>query len=964
MTYEAAAETDIEKEFIKGWENHHLWSHTRFFEVMNTVFRTAEAKLKDRVVDFDEYLTKSPKDAFYFGLDYSELVTKIENLKEATVKLGLTLKPTPADKSKHKKYVKEIKRRILSATANSEDRIFVKEIIRRADQNNDCESLGMFFEELLKRHFKGTRIIQEAVAHGYGKRPRDENPKVSAHGQKDKKGRDEKKHREEKRERPEKIKTVDATTEPKAKIPFCDGCGGPSHTIATCGFKDKHPDFNSSGKSWTESEAGKACASHQMERLAWHKRADGSAFQRPQVLNEKKEDRKRKFDKGNTLAPTFCATCITHDETCDTCEYSVPSQKEFTNLYSVTILGQTKETEVTALIDTGARSANYVNKRTLEWLIANGAEVVVTASKRVCTAFNNCRQVNQIVELTISYNNLITGLMDKISFDVIPLETHYDLIIGLQTIGQFALTHTMLGINAVSRITPLIRSYSKTSSLRGRENEYPSDIDCTLCTLKAGTMSKDMFFDPEPVAEEIDESPSIQLEDILPADKDDETNAQVPIENIVGPETLQERIRALLEKHKDYLSKKVRGTAANVTPMCLVVNHDDWKIPASRLAPRPQSTSKLTALKEFITELLRLGVIYVSREVNASQVLLVQKPGGKALRFCIDYRELNKHTKSEGGVIPNIQEMLRRLGERKSKYFAVLDLTSGYHQAPLDPDARKFTAFTTFMGVYEWARVPMGLKNACNYFQRIMSTEVLAGLIYSICEVYLDDIIVFGNTEDEFIERLEQVFTRLREKNITLNPTKCKFGMETIQYVGHTINAEGMSFTRDKLDRVANFPRPEKQRELKSFLGLVNYFHAHIRDHSSVSAPLNKLVHDYQPSVKVKWNPEANTAFENLRDMIDNCPTLFFLDPNASIYLHTDASEFGLGAYLFQIVIENGVEIEKPVEFISKAFSPVQLRWSIPEKEAYAIFYSVRKLDYLLRDVHFVLRTYHKTLCT
>ena len=96
--------------------------------------------------------------------------------------------------------------------------------------------------------------------------------------------------------------------------------------------------------------------------------------------------------------------------------------------------------------------------------------------------------------------------------------------------------------------------------------------------------------------------------------------------------------------------------------------------------------------------------------------------------------------------------------------------------------------------------------------------------------------------------------------------------------------------------------------------------------------------------------------------MIDNCPTLFFLDPNASIYLHTDASEFGLGAYLFQIVIENGVEIEKPVEFISKAFSPVQLRWSIPEKEAYAIFYSVRKLDYLLRDVHFVLRTDHKNL--
>ena len=108
--------------------------------------------------------------------------------------------------------------------------------------------------------------------------------------------------------------------------------------------------------------------------------------------------------------------------------------------------------------------------------------------------------------------------------------------------------------------------------------------------------------------------------------------------------------------------------------------------------------------------------------------------------------------------------------------------------------------------------------------------------------------------------------------------------------------------------------------------------------------------------------PEAEKAFEDLKTMIDNCPTLFFLDPNAPVYLHTDASEYGLGAYLFQIVTVNGVQIERPVEFISKAFTPVQLRWSIPEKEAYAIFYAVRKLDHLLRDIYFVLRTDHKNL--
>ena len=118
----------------------------------------------------------------------------------------------------------------------------------------------------------------------------------------------------------------------------------------------------------------------------------------------------------------------------------------------------------------------------------------------------------------------------------------------------------------------------------------------------------------------------------------------------------------------------------------------------------------------------------------------------------------------------------------------------------------------------------MGLKNVVSYFQQVMSTEVLAGLIHQICELYIDDIIVFGETEDEFIHNLEQVFIRLSEKNITLNPKKCKFGLNTIQYVGHTINGEGMSFTRDKIDRITSFPKPRRQGELKSFLGLASTF--------------------------------------------------------------------------------------------------------------------------------------------
>ena len=277
----------------------------------------------------------------------------------------------------------------------------------------------------------------------------------------------------------------------------------------------------------------------------------------------------------------------------------------------------------------------------------------------------------------------------------------------------------MLGISTVYRDCPLKRSSKVGQAVSGAGNSKSLPIDCTLCSLDAGRVSKDAFFDPEPVAEEIDEPPSIQIEDIRAPSPDDETNSQVLPDDIQGPETLQARTRDLVNRFFKVFSKTVRWNSAKVTPMELVVNYEDFKVPANKRAPRPQSIAKMVALREFITELLRLGVIKISREATVSQVLLVQKQGGKFLRFCIDYRELNKHTTTEGGVIPNIHEMLRRLGDKRSKYFAVMDLTQGYYQAPLSPESQKHTAFTTFMGYMNGLGFPWDLRTLSHIFNRL-----------------------------------------------------------------------------------------------------------------------------------------------------------------------------------------------------------------------------------------------------
>jgi hypothetical protein len=118
----------------------------------------------------------------------------------------------------------------------------------------------------------------------------------------------------------------------------------------------------------------------------------------------------------------------------------------------------------------------------------------------------------------------------------------------------------------------------------------------------------------------------------------------------------------------------------------------------------------------------------------------------------------------------------------------VLDLTKGYYQAPLSERSKHLTAFITSSALFEWNRVPMGLMGAPAYFQRIMSTIVLAGIIYLLCEVYMDDIVAHGKNHDEYLHNHEEVFKRLEKHRLTVNPDKCRLGLSKVTYVGHTID--------------------------------------------------------------------------------------------------------------------------------------------------------------------------------
>ncbi len=426
---------------------------------------------------------------------------------------------------------------------------------------------------------------------------------------------------------------------------------------------------------------------------------------------------------------------------------------------------------------------------------------------------------------------------------------------------------------------------------------------------------------------------------------------------IEGDFDLQSKLVALITKFHHIFSNTLSSEPARIPPFDLIVDTNKWNNPKNRGPPRVQSPAKQAEILKQIDQLLSDGIIERSPASYYSQVLLTPKPPN-GWRCVIDYRKLNDCTESASWPILNIKQMFVRLGTHKSSIFGVMDLTSGYHQAPLSLSARIFTAFIAFCGVFHYLRLPFGPKRAPSYFQEMMAAVVLVGLVYFICEIYLDDCIVHAQDTDTFISRLETVFLRFEKHNLFLKPGKCKFGTPKVEFCGRVLSKEGISMSEKKISQVFNFPLPVYAKQLKSFLGLANYFRPHVRNHATIAHPLHGMLSNYNRATLLKWTPDLEASFRELQRLISECPTMYFVDPDIPLYLHTDASAYGMGGYLFQIVDE----VERPIAFVSRSFSESQLRWSTIQKEAYGIFRSCKEFDSLIRDMKFILRTDHKNL--
>jgi len=244
-----------------------------------------------------------------------------------------------------------------------------------------------------------------------------------------------------------------------------------------------------------------------------------------------------------------------------------------------------------------------------------------------------------------------------------------------------------------------------------------------------------------------------------------------------------------------------------------------------------------------IQDMLNQGIIRPSNSPYCSPIWIVPKKqdasGKQKFRIVIDYRKLNEVTISDRHSIPNMDEILGKLG--RCNYFTTIDLAKGFHQLEMHPDSIQKTAFSTKHGHYEYLRMPFGLKNAPATFQRCMN-NVLRPLLNKHCLVYLDDIIVFSTSLEEHLQSLQLVFEKLSEANLKLQLDKCEFLKQETSFLGHVITKDGIKPNPDKIKAIQKYPIPTKTKEIKGFLGLTGYYRKFIPNFADIAKPMTAVL--------------------------------------------------------------------------------------------------------------------------
>ncbi|CAK1581582.1 unnamed protein product [Parnassius mnemosyne] len=403
---------------------------------------------------------------------------------------------------------------------------------------------------------------------------------------------------------------------------------------------------------------------------------------------------------------------------------------------------------------------------------------------------------------------------------------------------------------------------------------------------------------------------------------------------------IADKVTKLIKEYKTNAKKK----ESNVEMKIILTEEDPIYQSPRRLSPL-----EMKVVDEQIKEWLDQKIIRPSKSDFASPVVLAKKKDG-TYRLCIDYRKLNKRIVKDRFPLPLIEDQIDRL--KGAKVFTTLDLKNGFMHVNVHEESRKFTAFVTPQGQYEFMKMPFGLCTAPSVFQRYVN-HVFQDLISDgTVLAYLDDLILPSESEEEGLEKLVKVFQRAEEYGLLFNWKKCHFMKREIEYLGYIIRNNELRPSKEKISAVSRFKTPHNIKSLQSFLGLSGYFRKFIKNYSIIAKPLTNLL---KKNVEFNFEEECEMAFNELKRILCSSPVLRIYDPDLTTELHTDASAEGYGAVLLQkSPTDNQMH---PVYYMSKKTTPAERKYHSYYLEILAIVEAVKKFRVYLLGIRFKIVT-------
>lgn len=366
---------------------------------------------------------------------------------------------------------------------------------------------------------------------------------------------------------------------------------------------------------------------------------------------------------------------------------------------------------------------------------------------------------------------------------------------------------------------------------------------------------------------------------------------------------------------------------------------------------RRLSPEKLACAKKVFKEMEELGIIRRSNSPWAAPLHMVPK-SNQCWRPCGDYRGVNKQTIEDRYPIPNIQDFTAGLAGKT--IFSKIDLVKAYNQIPVAEEDIPKTAVITPFGLWEFLRLPYGLNNGAQSFQRFIDRICSKfGFVF----VYLDDILVASTSPKEHKHHLRMLFRALEENGLVVNEDKCVFGVSQLEFLGHTVNKDGIQPVRERVQAVEGYPKPKDGKELRTFLGLINYYHRFIPHAAAVLAPLHEILKNER---EFPWTSEHDKAFEEAKKALAAATLLSHPSPleATETRLCVDASDFAVGGVLEQKVGGRW----QPLSFFSRKLKLAERKYSTFDRELLAAYLSIKHFRYFVEGRKFHIKTDHKPL--